>query len=133
MKRYFGFTIAILAIQNSLFAAEAGMPQLDPKYWASQAFWLIIVFSALYISSLDFLNSFFFYFEAIAKAADAPQIATSPLVNSPKRQPRLKKLANRGPEMRVKNMVNMTTTSGTIPMLTTWSIVTPKPKRATPN
>ena len=45
MKRYFGFTIAILAIQNSLFAAEAGMPQLDPKYWASQTFWLILVFS----------------------------------------------------------------------------------------
>jgi len=33
-----------------LFAAEAGMPQLDPKYWASQAFWLILVFSVLYIS-----------------------------------------------------------------------------------
>jgi F-type H+-transporting ATPase subunit b len=54
MKRYFGFTIAILAIQNSLFAAEACMPQLDPKYWASQAFWLIIVFSALYISIAKF-------------------------------------------------------------------------------
>tara|TARA_B100001564_G_C20410451_1_gene565413 strand:- start:73 stop:648 length:576 start_codon:yes stop_codon:yes gene_type:complete len=54
MKRYFGFTIAILAIQNSLFAAEAGMPQLDPKYWASQAFWLIIVFSALYIAIAKF-------------------------------------------------------------------------------
>ena len=54
MKRYFGFTIAILAIQNSLFAAEAGMPQLDPKCWASQAFWLIIVFSALYISIAKF-------------------------------------------------------------------------------
>ena len=26
------------------------MPQLDPKYWASQAFWLILVFSILYIS-----------------------------------------------------------------------------------
>jgi len=54
MKRYFSFTIAILAIHNNLFAAEAGMPQLDPKYWASQAFWLIIVFSALYISIAKF-------------------------------------------------------------------------------
>ena len=54
MKRYLGFTIAILAIQNNLFAAEAGMPQLDPKYWASQAFWLIIVFSALYIAIAKF-------------------------------------------------------------------------------
>jgi len=50
MKRYFGFTIAILAIQNSLFAAEAGMPQLDPKYWASQAFWLTLIFTCLYLS-----------------------------------------------------------------------------------
>ena len=46
--------IAILAIQNELFAAEAGMPQLDPKYWASQAFWLILVFTILYISIARF-------------------------------------------------------------------------------
>ena len=50
MDKYFGFIIALLAIQNDLFAAEAGMPQLDPKYWASQAFWLILVFTILYIS-----------------------------------------------------------------------------------
>ena len=37
-----------------LFAAEAGMPQLDPKYWASQAFWLILVFTILYISISKF-------------------------------------------------------------------------------
>jgi F-type H+-transporting ATPase subunit b len=49
MNRYFGYIIALLAIQNDLFAAEVGMPQLDPKYWASQAFWLILVFSILYI------------------------------------------------------------------------------------
>ena len=54
MVRYFGFIIAILAIQNDLFAAEAGMPQLDPKYWASQAFWLILVFTILYISIAKF-------------------------------------------------------------------------------
>ena len=50
MKKYLSLFIAILAIHNNLFAAEAGMPQLDPKYWASQAFWLILVFSILYIS-----------------------------------------------------------------------------------
>ena len=54
MKQYFSFIIAILAIQNDLFAAEAGMPQLDPKYWASQAFWLILVFTILYISIAKF-------------------------------------------------------------------------------
>ena len=41
--------VAILATKNNLYAAEAGMPQLDPKYWASQAFWLILVFSFLYL------------------------------------------------------------------------------------
>ena len=54
MKRYSSFIIALLAIQNDLFAAEAGMPQLDPKYWASQAFWLILVFTTLYISIAKF-------------------------------------------------------------------------------
>ena len=54
MRRYFGFIIALLAMQNNLFAAEAGMPQLDPKYWASQAFWLILVFTILYISIAKF-------------------------------------------------------------------------------
>ena len=50
MKRYLSLIIAISAVQNNLFSAEAGMPQLDPTYWASQAFWLILVFSILYIS-----------------------------------------------------------------------------------
>ena len=50
MKSYLGLIIAALAIKTDLIAAEAGMPQLDPKYWASQAFWLILVFSILYIS-----------------------------------------------------------------------------------
>ena len=54
MSRYYGLIIATLAIQNDLFAAEAGMPQLDPKYWASQAFWLILVFTILYISISKF-------------------------------------------------------------------------------
>jgi len=50
MKRYLSLIIAISAIQNDLFAAEAGMPQLDPTYWASQAFWVILTFTVLYIS-----------------------------------------------------------------------------------
>ena len=54
MKRYLNFFIALIAIQGDLYAAEAGMPQLDPKYWASQAFWLILVFVILYISISKF-------------------------------------------------------------------------------
>ena len=36
--------------ETYLLAAEAGMPQLDPTYWASQAFWLILIFTALYLA-----------------------------------------------------------------------------------
>jgi len=54
MSKCFGFIIALFAIGNNLFAAEAGMPQLDPKYWASQAFWLILVFTILYMSIAKF-------------------------------------------------------------------------------
>ena len=54
MKSYISFIIALLAMKTNLFAAEAGMPQLDPKYWASQAFWLILVFSVLYFSIAKF-------------------------------------------------------------------------------
>ena len=50
MKLFFLFFIAFKAISINLFAAEAGMPQLDPTYWASQAFWLIVIFILLYLS-----------------------------------------------------------------------------------
>ncbi len=50
MKIVFVILGASLAINIDLFAAEAGMPQLDPKYWASQAFWLVLVFTLLYLA-----------------------------------------------------------------------------------
>ncbi len=54
MKRSLSLIAVVLAVQNNLFAAEVGMPQLDSKYWASQAFWLILVFTILYISVAKF-------------------------------------------------------------------------------
>ena len=54
MKSFLSLLIAFVAINTELFAAEAGMPQLDPTYWASQAFWLILVFTILYISISKF-------------------------------------------------------------------------------
>ena len=54
MKCYLSLIIATLAIRSDLIAAEAGMPQLDPTYWASQAFWLIVVFTILYTSIAKF-------------------------------------------------------------------------------
>ena len=54
MKSFFVLLIALIAINADLYAAEAGMPQLDPTYWASQAFWLILVFTILYVSISKF-------------------------------------------------------------------------------
>ena len=54
MKKFFCLLIVLVTMRIDLFAAEAGMPQLDPKYWASQAFWLILVFTILYISISKF-------------------------------------------------------------------------------
>ena len=54
MKSFLTMFIALSAINNDLYAAEAGMPQLDPTYWASQGFWLILIFTILYISISKF-------------------------------------------------------------------------------
>ena len=54
MKRYLCLILVCSTNNSYLFAAEAGMPQLDPKYWASQAFWLILIFSILYVSIAKF-------------------------------------------------------------------------------
>ena len=54
MKRYLVLILVLSTIYTDLFSAEAGMPQLDPKYWASQTFWLILVFAILYTSIAKF-------------------------------------------------------------------------------
>ena len=49
--RLFLISIGVFTISEAcLLAAEAGMPQLDPTYWASQAFWLILIFTLLYLA-----------------------------------------------------------------------------------
>ena len=48
MKKIISFLAFVPFATNSVFAAEAGMPQLDPTYWASQVFWLAIIFSSIY-------------------------------------------------------------------------------------
>ena len=54
MKSFLSLLIALTAFNTNLYSAEAGMPQLDPKFWASQTFWLILVFVILYISLSKF-------------------------------------------------------------------------------
>jgi len=42
--------IANFFFTNKIFAAESGgMPQLDPEFWISQIFWLVLTFGVLYI------------------------------------------------------------------------------------
>ena len=49
MKKSLLILIFTFVIKKS-FAAEAGMPQLDPEFWFSQAFWLIVVFLVIYLT-----------------------------------------------------------------------------------
>jgi len=46
---YFAFCIALTVYATQSFGAEAGMPQLNPEFWAAQIFWLLLIFSILYI------------------------------------------------------------------------------------
>ena len=41
--------IASVFYINEAFGSDVGMPQLDPEFWASQVFWLILIFSILYL------------------------------------------------------------------------------------
>ena len=50
MKNFcFALCIALIVYVNQAFGSEAGMPQLNPEFWAAQIFWLIIIFSSLYL------------------------------------------------------------------------------------
>ena len=50
MKNFcFTLCIALLLNTNQVFGVEEGMPQLNPKFWASQVFWLLLIFSGLYL------------------------------------------------------------------------------------
>ena len=45
----FASCIILVLNTNQTFGAEVGMPQLNPEFWASQIFWLILIFCSLYI------------------------------------------------------------------------------------
>ena len=45
----FALGIASFFFISNSYGSEAGMPQLNPEFWTSQIFWLILVFSILYL------------------------------------------------------------------------------------
>ena len=50
MKNFcFALCIAFVVCINQAFGSEAGMPQLNPEFWTAQIFWLILIFSSLYL------------------------------------------------------------------------------------
>ncbi len=50
MKKFCFSLCAVLIMRtNWVLGSEAGMPQLDPEFWTAQIFWLILIFSFLYL------------------------------------------------------------------------------------
>jgi len=45
----FASCIVLVLNTNQTFGAEGGMPQLNPDYWVSQIFWVILIFGTLYV------------------------------------------------------------------------------------
>ncbi len=48
-KNIFYFILFELLLCRNAFSAEVGMPQLNPEFWASQIFWLVLIFGSLYV------------------------------------------------------------------------------------
>ena len=49
IRNYLKFIGIFTFLSNNCFAAEGGMPQLNPDYWISQIFWVMLIFGTLYV------------------------------------------------------------------------------------
>ena len=50
MKNFsFALCTALIICVNRTYGSETGMPQLNPEFWTAQIFWLILIFSSLYL------------------------------------------------------------------------------------
>ena len=50
MKSFcFALYFALIVDVNWALGVEVGMPQLNPEFWTAQVFWLILIFSFLYL------------------------------------------------------------------------------------
>ena len=50
MKNFcFALWVIMTIYANQALGSEAGMPQLNPEFWIAQIFWLILIFSTLYL------------------------------------------------------------------------------------
>jgi len=49
VRNYLKFIGFFTLLSEECFGAEGGMPQLNPEYWVSQIFWVILIFGTLYV------------------------------------------------------------------------------------
>ena len=49
VRNYLKFIGFFTLLSSECFGAEGGMPQLNPEYWVSQIFWVILIFGTLYV------------------------------------------------------------------------------------
>jgi len=49
VRNYLKFIGFFTLLSGECFGAEGGMPQLNPDYWISQIFWVILIFGMLYV------------------------------------------------------------------------------------
>ncbi len=49
VRNYLKFIGFFILLSGECFGAEGGMPQLNPDYWISQIFWVILIFGMLYV------------------------------------------------------------------------------------
>ena len=49
VRNYLKFIGFFTLLSGKCFGAEEGMPQLNPDYWVSQIFWVILIFGTLYV------------------------------------------------------------------------------------
>ena len=49
VRNYLKFIGFFTLLSNECFGAEEGMPQLNPDYWISQIFWVMLIFGTLYV------------------------------------------------------------------------------------
>ena len=49
VRNYLKFIGFFIFLSSNCFAADMGMPQLNPDYWVSQIFWVMLIFGTLYV------------------------------------------------------------------------------------
>ena len=49
VRNYLKFIGFFTLLSGKCLGAEGGMPQLNPDYWVSQIFWVILIFATMYV------------------------------------------------------------------------------------